>query len=74
MNVYKKKDNWTCSDVIDRDGYYRHAKCGTILMRVSHNTTITNCYCYCKRCKKEIKLQDISNGKIIEHLDKKETA
>lgn len=59
-----KKENWTCQDVIDKDGYYRHNECGSILLRVNKNTNISNCYCYCKICRREIRIQDIVNGQI----------
>lgn len=65
------------SDRIDKDGYYRHGDCDSILMRVDKNTNINDCYCYCRKCHKEIKLQNIVNGCIVNHNPKtlsKETA
>ena len=59
-----KKDNWTFQDSIDKDGYYRHNECGSILFRVEPNSNICGIYVYCKKCHKEIKIQNIVNGKI----------
>lgn len=62
-----KKVNWFEKDTIDKDGYYRHNECGSILLRVDKNTTIYDCYCYCRKCHKEIKLQNVINGQIVNH-------
>lgn len=55
---------WSEHDYIDIDGYYHHC-CGTIVLRVSRNTSLNDCYCYCKKCKKEFKLNPIIKGRII---------
>lgn len=76
-SMTNKKENWMFQDVIDKDGYYRHNECGAILLRVDCNTNLNDCYCYCRKCHREIKLQNIVNGKIVnQHLKvrSKETA
>lgn len=54
-------------DRIDKDGYYRHGDCDSILLRVDKSTNLNDCHCYCRKCHKEIKLQNIANGKIVNH-------
>lgn len=77
MNInHQSIKNWTSVDTIDKDGFYRHHECGCILLRVNKNTYMTNCYCYCKKCRKEIKLENVINGKIVivDSQQSKETA
>lgn len=71
-----KKENWMFQDTIDSDGYYRHNQCGCILLRVDSNTNLNDCYCYCRKCRKEVKLERIVNGKIANQIKvyTKETA
>lgn len=64
-------------DAIDQDGYYRHGECDCILLKVGSETNINDAYIYCRRCRREIKLQNIVNGKIVNHhlkVHSKETA
>lgn len=63
------------SDRIDKDGYYRHGDCDCILMRVAKTTNVNDLYVYCKKCHKEVKLQNIVNGQIQNiKIHSKETA
>lgn len=55
------------NDEIDKDGYYRHGDCGAIILKVDKTTNINNVYCYCRKCRKEIKVKNIVNGKIIKN-------
>lgn len=55
---------WSAQDRIDQDGYYRHGACGTILLRVNNKSSITGAACYCKKCRKEVEIENIVKGKI----------
>lgn len=74
MDVKNKTLHWISTDTIDKDGYYRHKECGAILLRVDKSTNINNCYCYCRKCRKEIKLQHIVNGQIAASVTARESA
>lgn len=67
-SMKNKKDNWTTEDLIDKDGYYRHHECGTILFRVGSDSNISDVYIYCKKCRKEIKIREIINGKLVNQV------
>lgn len=59
------------SDKIDKDGYYRHGECDCILLKVEPTTNINNVFVYCRRCRREIRLQNIVNGQIQNQIPNK---
>lgn len=52
------------SDYISESGFYFHS-CGKMLIRVDENANLDGIYCWCYKCRKEVKLEKIVNGKIV---------
>lgn len=60
-------------DYIDESGYYRHS-CGCILLRVTARTQLQDAIIFCKKCHKEVVLNNIENGKIVKQIPNKNIA
>ncbi len=61
------------SDFIDKDGYYHHS-CGCKLIRVTPNTQLQNVVTFCKKCRMEVTIKNIINGRIAEQIPNKSIA
>lgn len=61
------------SDFIDKDGYYHHS-CGCKLIKVTSETQLQDVVIFCRKCRMEITLKDIVNGKIAEQIPSKNIA
>lgn len=60
-------------DFIDKDGFYHHF-CGCKLIRVTPDTQLRDVVIFCKKCRMEIKLNDIANGRIVKRIPNKNIA
>lgn len=60
-------------DFIDKDGYYHHA-CGCKLIKVTPKTQLKDVVTFCKKCRMEITLMNISDGQIIKQIPNKNIA
>lgn len=60
-------------DFIDKDGYYHHS-CGCKLIRVTPNTQLQNVVTFCKKCRMEVTIKNIVNGRIAEQIPNKSIA
>lgn len=60
-------------DFIDKDGYYHHF-CGCKLIKVTPDTQLQEVATFCKKCRMEVMLMDIENGKIVKQIPNKNIA